>query len=170
MTKTPGIDMTTGSLGNGIGAAVGMALSAKMDGRSSTIYALVGDGELNEGIVWEAAQAAVKYELANLIVFVDINGLQSGDFCDVVMPPGDIEAKWKAFGWNTYAVDGHDLDALVLAVDLAKKSPCRPSVILARTVKGKGVSFMENNNKWHQNAPTEEEYRTAKAEIEKELQ
>lgn len=169
MTKTPGIDMTTGSLGNGFGAAVGMAIAARMERRQSIVYTLVGDGELNEGLVWEGAQAAVKYQLTNLIAFVDINGLQSGDSCDIVMPPGDIEAKWKAFGWMTYEVDGHDMEALLLALQLARKNTTQPSVILARTVKGKGVSFMENNNGWHQRAPNEQEYQAARSELEKEL-
>lgn len=167
MNKVPGVDMSTGSLGQGISVAVGMALAGKMDNKSHKIYALLGDGELQEGLVWEAAMAASHYQLNNLIAFVDNNNLQiDGAICDV-MSPFPIDAKFEAFGWNVITVeDGHDFDELRTAVEVAKKSEDKPTVIICKTVKGKCVSFMENNAGWHGKGPNAEEVKQALAELE----
>lgn len=165
MRKTPGVDMSSGSLGQGISVAVGMALGAQMADRDHHVYCLLGDGECQEGQVWEAAMSAVKFGLENLTVIVDWNGLQLMAPVSEAMPLGDLEAKWRAFGWDLLVVDGHDMAALVAALE----SPCRPGiprVILARTVKGKGVSFMENRVEWHSNAVSAERLARALAELE----
>jgi len=151
MRKTPGVDMTSGSLGHGLSAAVGMALDARMRRSPSVTYVLVGDGELQEGLIWEGAMAAAKYGLDRLVAIVDCNGLQSGGRVADIMPLDPIDRRWQAFGWNTLEVDGHDLDALVVA--LRSRVDGRPTVILARTVKGKGDARMEGNNRWHQACP-----------------
>lgn len=167
MNKVPGVDMSTGSLGQGISVAAGMALAGKMDNKSHKIYALLGDGELQEGLVWEAAMAASHYQLNNLIAFVDNNNLQiDGAICEV-MSPFPIDAKFEAFGWNVITVeDGHDFDELRTAVEAAKKSEDKPTVIICQTVKGKCVSFMENNAGWHGKGPNAEEVKQALAELE----
>jgi transketolase len=167
MNKVPGVDMSTGSLGQGISVAAGMALAGKMDNKSHKIYALLGDGELQEGLVWEAAMAASHYQLNNLIAFVDNNNLQiDGAICEV-MSPFPIDAKFEAFGWNVITVeDGHDFDELRTAVEVAKKSEDKPTVIICQTVKGKCVSFMENNAGWHGKGPNAEEVKQALAELE----
>ena len=167
MNKVPGVDMSTGSLGQGISVAAGMALAGKMDNKSHKIYALLGDGELQEGLVWEAAMAASHYQLNNLIAFVDNNNLQiDGAICEV-MSPFPIDAKFEAFGWNVITVeDGHDFDELRTAVEAAKKSEDKPTVIICKTVKGKCVSFMENNAGWHGKGPNAEEVKQALAELE----
>jgi transketolase len=167
MHLLPGIEISTGSLGHGISAAVGIALAQKIDKINAYTYALTGDGELDEGIVWEAAMAAAHYNLKNLIVFVDYNGLQiDGNTCDV-MNLGDVYKKFDAFGFNTiYVDDGHDFEKLRKAVDQAKKSEFKPSAIICKTIKGKGVSFMENNAAWHGKAPSEEQTKQALAELE----
>lgn len=167
MNKVPGIDMSTGSLGQGISAAIGMALGGKMDNKSHNIYVLLGDGELQEGLVWEAAMAAGHYKLKKLIAFVDNNNLQiDGAVCDV-MSPYPIDAKFAAFNWNVIMVDnGHDFDELRNAVEAAKKSEDKPTVIICKTTKGKGVSFMENNAGWHGKGPNAEEVKQALAELE----
>lgn len=167
MNKVPGIDMSTGSLGQGISVAAGMALAGKMDNKSHKIYALLGDGELQEGLVWEAAMAASHYQLNNLIAFVDNNNLQiDGAICEV-MSPFPIDAKFEAFGWNVITVeDGHSFDELRTAIEVAKKSEDKPTVIICKTVKGKCVSFMENNAGWHGKGPNADEVKQALAELE----
>lgn len=153
----PGIDMSTGSLGQGLSAASGMALAARMDNRSSRVYAVLGDGELQEGMVWEAAMFAAHYKLDNLTAFVDFNGLQIDGPIEQVMSPLPIPEKWQAFGWNVLQIDGHDHQAIYQAIQEAKACKGRPTVIVATTVKGKGVCKMENAVDWHGKAPSQEE-------------
>ena len=169
MRHVPGVDMSTGSLGQGISAAVGMALAGKADKKSYRVYALLGDGELEEGQVWEAAMAAAKYRLDNLCAVVDVNGLQIDGKTADVMPTEPLDQKFAAFGWNVLTCDGHDLAALTAAFDQAGKAQGQPTVILARTVKGRGVSFMENDAGWHGKAPNDEQYAAARAELEAAL-
>jgi transketolase len=152
MKKTPGVDATSGSLGNGLSIGVGMAIAAKYRNKSYHTYVILGDGELQEGIVWEAAMCASKYRLDNLIVFVDNNGWQSGDSIAKVSGLPPILPKWQAFGWHCQAIDGHDLAQIIAAVAGAKKAG-GPAVIVATTVKGKGLEFMENDNSWHKRVP-----------------
>ena len=147
----PGVEFSTGSLGHGLGAAAGMALGAKLDGAENRIFAIVGDGECNEGSVWEAAQSAAFFRLDNLTVIVDHNHLQSLDTCENTMLTGTLAEKWRAFGWSVAELDGHDHDALRTA--LARSHPGRPLAIIAHTVKGKGVPFMENDVLWHYRFP-----------------
>jgi transketolase len=166
MSDTPGVDMTTGSLGNGLGAAVGMAVGGKMDRMNFHVFSLLGDGELNEGVVWEAAQFAAKYRLNNLTAIIDWNRYQSCGSCEDIMPPGNMEAKWRAFGWDTERIDGHDIEQINSSLSKAKERHSdRPKVFIAQTVKGKGVSFMENNNEWHQKGLKEEEWEVASREL-----
>ena len=165
MNTVPGVDMSTGSLGQGISAAVGMALSNKLHGLPYHVYALLGDGELQEGQVWEAAMAAAHYHLDQLLAFVDHNGLQIDGKVVDVMNPTPIDEKFKAFGWHVQVVDGHDFEALIEACEKAKAVKGQPSVIIAKTIKGKGVSFMENQAKWHGTAPNEEQLAQALAEL-----
>ncbi len=165
MKHTPGVDMTTGSLGIGISAACGMALSAKLDNKSYRVYSIMGDGEQEEGEVWEAAMFAAHYKLDNLTVFVDFNGLQiDGPIADVI-GPAPFEDKYLAFGWNVITIDGHDLCAIEAAVKEAEACKGKPTAIICRTVKGKGVSFMENQVGWHGSAPNKEQYEQAVAEL-----
>ena len=165
MNKVPGVDMSTGSLGTGISAAVGMALAGKVDKASYRIFALLGDGELQEGQVWEAAMAAAHYKLDNLIAFVDNNGLQIDGNVEDVMSPAPIGAKFEAFGWFVQEIDGHDFNAIAEALNKAKEQKGHPSIIVAHTVKGKGVSFMENQASWHGSAPSAEQVAIAKEEL-----
>ncbi len=166
MRKTPGLDATTGSLGQGLSLGVGMALGAKIGGKGYRVYVLMGDGEVNEGQVWEAAACAAKYRLDNLIGIVDVNGLQNDGPTDEIMPMQPLAEKWRAFGWNVLEIDGHDMEQIVNALESAKDSnQGKPTVIIARTVKGKGVSFMENVVEWHSGAPTDAELEQALAEI-----
>ncbi|MGV8906595.1 MAG: transketolase [Acetobacterium sp.] len=167
MNKVPGVDMSTGSLGQGFSAATGMALGGKVDNKAHNIFVLLGDGELQEGLVWEAAMAAGHYKLNKLIAFVDNNNLQiDGAICDV-MTPHPIDDKFAAFNWNVIVVeDGHNFDELRVAVKTAKRSEDRPTVIICKTVKGKCVSFMENNAGWHGKGPNAEEVKQALAELE----
>lgn len=169
MRHVPGVDMSTGSLGQGISAAVGMALAGKLDGRDYRVYALLGDGEVEEGQVWEAAMSAAKFRLDNLCAVVDVNGLQIDGPTADVMPSEPLDAKFAAFGFHVIPVDGHDFAALQAAFDQAARTKGRPTVLLARTVKGRGVSFMENNAGWHGKAPNAEQYEQAKAELEAAL-
>jgi len=162
----PGVDMATGSLGQGISAANGMALSAKLDNKSYRVYSILGDGELQEGQVWEAAMFAAHYKLDNLCAFVDNNGLQIDGKITDVMSPLPIDEKFKAFGWNVLYADAHDFDSLRAAVSSAKECKGKPSVIVMKSVKGKNVSFMENQASWHGTAPNEEQYNAAVAEID----
>ncbi len=165
MGFVPGVDMSTGSLGQGISAAVGMALAGKMDGRDYRVYALLGDGELDEGQVWEAAMAAAKFGLGNLCAMVDVNGLQIDGKTSAVMPTEPLDEKFAAFGWNVVKADGHDFDQLRAAFAAAKKTVDKPTVILMKTVKGKGVSYMENDPQWHGKAPGEELFLKGEAEL-----
>lgn len=165
MNKTPGCDMTAGSLGNGLSCGVGMALAAKMDKLPSQIYVVLGDGEIQEGAIWEGAMTAAHYQLDNLVAIVDNNGLQlDGNTCDV-MNIEPIADKWASFGWNVINVDGHDLGALIAAFESARQTKVKPTVLVADTTKGKGVSFMEDQCDWHGRWPTEEETRKALAEL-----
>lgn len=165
MVHVPGVDMSTGSLGQGLSAAVGMAIAGKMDSAAYRVYALMGDGEIEEGQIWEAAMSAAKYKLDNLCGIVDVNGLQIDGRTADVMPSEPLDAKFAAFGWNVIKADGHDFDSLRAALAAAKAEKDRPSVILAKTVKGKGVSFMENDPGWHGKAPNAEQYEQAMTEL-----
>ena len=166
MKKTPGVDFTAGSLGHGLSIGVGMAIAGKwIDKKDYSVYVVLGDGELQEGLVWEAAMSAYKYKLDNLITFVDCNGWQSCGTVAETMPTKSLAQKWSAFGWKTIEIGGHDYREIIDAIGLAKRSKGRPSVILAETVKGKGVSYMENDNSWHQKAPTDEQMRIAEREL-----
>lgn len=169
MNETPGVDMSTGSLGQGISAAVGMALAGKMDDRNYRVYAILGDGEIEEGQVWEAAMSAAKYHLDHLCAIVDVNGLQIDGSTADVMPSEPLDKKFEAFNWNVLHVDGHDYAAIAAALEQAAACKDKPTVILARTIKGKGVSYMENNAGWHGKAPNDEQYEIAKAELERAL-
>ncbi|MGI6368690.1 MAG: transketolase [Anaerolineae bacterium] len=164
MVKTPGVDMTAGSLGHGLSAALGMALAARITGRDYRTWVIIGDGEMQEGSIWEAALAAPNLKLANLTVILDRNRIQNDDFVERIMPIEPVADKWKAFGWAVHEIDGHDMAAIVDALE-GTKSASGPTLILARTVKGKGVSFMENNPYWHGNAPNSEQALAACAEI-----
>ena len=166
MVHVPGVDMSTGSLGQGLSAAVGMALAAKLDGAGYRVFALMGDGEIEEGQIWEAAMSAAKYGLSNLCGIVDVNGLQIDGRTADVMPAEPLDAKFAAFGWNVIKADGHDFDSLRAAFAAARAEKDRPSVILAKTVKGKGVSFMENEAGWHGKAPNAAQYERAVAELD----
>ena len=169
MNTVPGVDMSTGSLGQGVSAAVGMAMAAKYQGKTNRVYSLLGDGEIQEGQVWEACMAAAHYKLDNLCIVVDNNGLQiDGNVADV-MSPYPIVDKLLAFGFNVHAVDGHDFEALEKAFDNAKKTKGQPTAIVMSTVKGKGVSFMENNAGWHGKAPNDAEYEQAMSELKAQL-
>lgn len=165
MHHVAGVDMSTGSLGQGVSAAVGMALAAKMDGAGHRVYALLGDGELGEGQVWEAMMSAAKYQLDQLCVIVDVNGLQIDGKTSDVMPTEPLDGKFTAFGCYVINVDGHDLDALEAAFETAALHKGSSTVILARTVKGKGVSFMEDDAGWHGKPPNEAQYQEARAEL-----
>lgn len=167
MKMTPGVDMTTGSLGQGISAACGMALAGRLDGRPYRVYVLLGDGELEEGQVWEAAMFAAHHKLDNLTAFVDYNGLQIDGPVREVMSPLPIPDKWRAFGWNVLEIDGHDYHAIYDAIQTAKTVKGRPTVIVAHTVKGKGVGSMENVVDWHGKAPSRQECDAFLAELEK---
>lgn len=166
MNTVPGVDMSTGSLGQGISAAVGMALAGKLDNKDYRVYSLLGDGELAEGQVWEATMSAAHYKLDNLTAFVDHNGLQIDGKVSEVMGSDPVDAKFEAFGWNVITIDGHDFDAIKDAIDEAKKTKEKPTVIICETIKGKGVSFMENEYSWHGAAPTKEQCEKALRELE----
>ena len=169
MHHVRGVDMSTGSLGQGISAAVGMALAGKLDKKDYRVYAVLGDGEIEEGQVWEAFMSAAKYGLDNLCAVIDVNGLQIDGRTADVMPSEPLDGKMAAFGWNVIQVDGHDLAALSAAFDKAKENKGAPTVLLAKTVKGKGVSFMENQAGWHGKAPNADEFAVAKAELEAKI-
>ncbi len=163
----PGVDMSSGSLGQGISAAVGMALSAKLSDEDYRVYTLLGDGEIQEGQVWEAAMFAGHRKLDNFVAIVDNNNLQIDGAVDEVCTPYPIDEKFKAFNFHVINVDGHDFDALKAAFDEAKATKGQPTAIIAKTVKGKGVSFMENQASWHGTAPNDEQYAQAMEELEK---
>ena len=165
----PGVDMSSGSLGQGISVACGMALSAKISNDTYKVYTILGDGEIQEGQVWEAAMFAAHYKLDNLVAVVDNNGLQIDGNIKDVMSPYPIVDKFKAFGWHVIEMDAHDFDAIEKAFDEAEKISGQPVVIVQKSVKGKGVSFMENNVSWHGTAPNQEQYEQAKSEREAAL-
>ena len=167
MQHTPGIDMSSGSLGQGISAAVGMALSAKISGDSYRVYTLLGDGEIQEGQVWEASMFAGAKHLDNLCVIVDNNNLQIDGPIGEVNPPHPIDDKFKAFNFHVINIDGHNFDEIRMALNEAKTIKGQPTAIIMKTVKGKGVSFMENNAGWHGSAPNDEQYAIAMADLEK---
>ena len=167
MQHVPGIDMSSGSLGQGISAATGMALAGKLDNKDYRVYTLLGDGEIQEGQVWEAAMLAGHRKLDNLVVIVDNNGLQIDGCVDDVCSPNPIDKKFEAFNFHVITVDGHDFDALRKAFKEAKETKGMPTCIILKTVKGKGVSFMENQAGWHGKAPNDEEYAIAMADLEK---
>lgn len=165
MMHVKGVDMSTGSLGQGLSAAVGMALAGKADHKDYRVYAVLGDGEIAEGQIWEAAMSAAKYKLDNLCAVVDVNGLQIDGATADVMPSEPLDQKYEAFGWNVIHVDGHDYAAIAGAFEQARAVKGRPTMLLARTIKGKGVSFMENEFGWHGKAPNDAQYEQAKAEL-----
>jgi len=167
--KCPGVDATAGSLGVGFGQAVGFALDARLSGRDYKVYAVLGDGEIQEGIVWEAANTAARHGLDNLIIVVDQNGLQNDGFCKDIMAVGDTEQKFRAFGWQTARINGHRVEEILPALELARASKGRPYCIVADTIKGKGVSFMENVRAWHGKAPSAEQRAQAIKEIQEAL-
>ena len=165
MKHIPGVDMSTGSLGLGISAACGMALSAKISEKTYRVYSILGDGESQEGQVWEAAMFAAHYGLNNLCVFVDSNGLQIDGPVSEVMNPNPLDEKFKAFGWNVMVIDGHNFDEIDAAVKAAKNSD-KPFAVVCKTVKGKGVSYMENQCSWHGSAPNKEQYEIGMKDLE----
>lgn len=165
MKHIPGVDMSTGSLGLGISAACGMALSAKISEKKYRVWTILGDGESEEGQVWEAAMFAAHYGLNNLCAFVDFNGLQIDGPVTEVMNPTPLDKKFEAFGWNVITIDGHDFDQIEKAVNAAKNS-AKPTAVIAKTIKGKGVSYMENAVSWHGSAPNKEQYELGMKELE----
>ena len=166
MVHVPGVDMSTGSLGQGLSCAVGMALAAKTTGKTFRTYAMCGDGEIEEGQIWEAAMAAAKWDLDNLCVFLDNNGLQIDGTNDEVMPSAPLDKKFESFNWNVLSIDGHDFAQIEKALNAARACKGKPTMIIMKTVKGKDVSFMENNAGWHGKAPNDEQFAVAKAELE----
>jgi len=169
MRSVPGVDMSTGSLGQGISAAVGMAMAGKLDKKDYRVYAILGDGELQEGQVWEASMAAAHYKLDNLTAFLDHNGLQIDGKITDVMSPEPVAGKFEAFGWNVLKVDGHDIEGIIESISKAGETKGKPTIIIADTTKGKGVSFMENQAGWHGTAPNKEQRDQAIAELSKAL-
>ena len=161
----PGVDMTTGSLGQGLSSANGMAIAGKIDNKPYRVYCIVGDGEIEEGQIWEAAMTASKYKLDNLCVIVDNNNLQIDGTIEEVMSPYPIDEKFKSFGLEVINIDGHDIDEIMKAFEVAKNIKGKPTCIIAKTVKGKGISFMENQVGWHGKAPNGEEYQKAMIEL-----
>jgi transketolase len=165
MRKVPGVEMSTGSLGQGLSAANGMALADKLDGRTNSVYVMVGDGEMQEGQIWEAAMAAAHYKLDNVTGFLDYNGLQIDGRIEEVMNSAPVADKWRAFGWHVLEIDGHDFTQIAGAVEEAKEVKGKPTMIVAKTVKGKGVSFMEDQVGWHGVALKPEELERALVEL-----
>jgi len=169
MKKCPGIDISTGSLGQGFACAAGMALAGKRDGKDYRVFAILGDGECDEGEIWEAANVCQKYKLDNIIAFVDYNGLQLDGTTDEIMPEANLTERFAAFGFDTYDIDGNDMEQIVRVLDEIRGSKNgKPKMILARTVKGKGVSYMENQCDWHGKAPNDEQYAQAMKELDEE--
>ena len=167
MKRCPGVDISTGSLGQGLSVAVGMALAAKRDGKSYRVFSMVGDGESDEGQIWEAVETAAKYNLDNLVIFLDRNRLQNDGTCAEVMPNGDLVAKFTAFSCQTWEIDGHNMNEILDALEAVRADQSgKPKCIVAHTVKGKGVSFMENVVQWHGMAPNDEQYAQAMKDIE----
>lgn len=166
MRKTPGVEMTSGSLGIGLSAANGMALGNRYQGIGARVYCMIGDGEINEGQIWEAAATASHYHLDNLVAFTDVNGLQNDAETKKVKDMLDIAEKWKAFGFHTIEINGHDFNEIFAALDEARNCKGRPTAVISHTIKGKGVSFMENVVAFHGKTPTKEEYENGMAELE----
>ena len=169
MKHVPGVDMSTGSLGQGLSTAVGMALAAKLQGKAYRTYAICGDGEFQEGQIWEALMAAAKWNLDNLCAFIDVNGLQIDGATKDVMPNEPLDKKLEAFNWHVVKIDGHDVNQILAALAEARNTQGKPTAILMTTVKGKGVSFMENQAGWHGKAPNTDEFAIAKAELEAKI-
>ena len=167
--KTPGVDMTAGSLGNGLGIGLGMAYYQKLRGIDSRVYVILGDGELNEGTVWEAVMCAPTLKTDNLIAFVDVNRFQSCGACSDILQMENIAGSWRSFGWNVLEIDGNSMTQVQDSITEAKSCCGRPTVIVAHTVKGKGVSFMEDDNSWHQRVVTTEQFNKAMAELEENV-
>ena len=167
MRKTPGVDISTGSLGQGLSAANGMALAARLDGSQRRVFVILGDGEIQEGQVWEAAMTAAHYRLDNLTAFLDSNGLQIDGWVNDVKLQEPLVEKWRSFGWHVLEVDGHDFPAMMDAVNEAISHKEAPTMIIARTIKGKGISFMENQADWHGKAPGKDDYEKMLLELEK---
>ena len=167
--KIPGVDMSSGSLGQGISAANGMALAGKIDKKDYRVYTVLGDGEIQEGQVWEAAMFAAHYKLDNLVAFVDYNSLQIDGAIQDVMSPEPIADKFEAFGWNVISIDAHDIEQIDNALQKAKATKGKPTMIVAKSTKGKGVSFMENNVSWHGSAPNDEQFKIAEAELDAKI-
>jgi transketolase len=167
MRKTPGVDMTSGSLGQGLSIGIGLALGAKLNNQYFNTYVLLGDGELNEGQVWEAAMFANKVKLDNLIAIIDYNGVQLDGSCNEIMPIFPLKQKWESFGWRVIEINGHNIAEILNGLEWAKQITDAPVVVIADTVKGKGVSFMENNHKWHGTPPSKEQYERAIKELER---
>lgn len=165
MKHIPGVDMSTGSLGLGVSAACGMALSAKINKKDYRVYAIMGDGESEEGQIWEAAMFAAHYRLDNLCVFLDFNGLQIDGPIDEVISPAPFENKFTSFGWNVVSIDAHDFEAIEGAIEKSKSVRHRPTLVVAKSIKGKGVSYMENNVKWHGSAPDLEQFERGLSDI-----
>ena len=165
MIKTPGIDMTAGSLGHGLSVGLGMALGGKLQGKDYSVWIIIGDGESQEGSIWEAAMAAANWKVDNLTAILDRNNLQNDDFVDDIMSIEPLADKWRAFGWNVVEIDGHDMEEVVEALEGAKAHKGQPTMIIAKTVKGKGVSFMENVCEWHGKAPSKQQADQALEEI-----
>lgn len=163
--KTPGVDLSTGPLGLGLSAGIGMALAAKLNNLDYYTYVLMGDGEIQEGIIWEAAMSAAKFKTDNLIGILDKNGVQLDGTTEQIMPMGDLAAKWESFGWNVISVDGHDVTEIDGGIRTAKQTKGKPSIIIASTVKGKGISFMEGKNTWHGKPIGKEDYAQAMREL-----
>ncbi len=165
MKNIPGVDMTTGSLGQGLSAAVGMAIAGKMDNKNYRVYCVLGDGEIEEGQIWEAAMSANKYKLDNLCIIVDNNNLQIDGTIKEVMSPYPIDEKFRSFGFEIIKIDGHNIQEIIDAFDVAKNVKEKPVCIIAKTIKGKGISYMENQVGWHGKAPNEEQYKIALEEL-----
>ena len=165
MCKTPGIDMTAGSLGHGLSAGLGMALAGRLRRKPYRVWVIIGDGEMQEGAIWEAAMAAAGFRVDNLTAIVDRNRIQNDDFVDRVMPIEPVADKWRAFGWDVTEIDGHDMAQVVAALEASRAIAGRPSMIIAHTIKGKGVSYMENVPAWHGRAPNRAEAEQALGEI-----
>ena len=169
MKYVPGVDMSTGSLGQGLSTAVGMALAAKLQNKSYRTYAICGDGEMAEGQIWEALMAAAKWNLDNLCIFIDVNGLQIDGATKDVMPTEPLDKTLEAFNWHVVKIDGHDVTQILAALSEARRTKGKPTAILMSTTKGKGVSFMENQAGWHGKAPNDDEFAIAKAELERKI-
>lgn len=165
MNKAEGVDMTSGSLGNGIAIGSGMAIAAKHLKRDYNVFVIVGDGELQEGICWEGINSAASHKLDNLIVFVDKNGWQSGGTVTATIGDNNVKERFEAFKWHAQEIDGHNIDEIIAAIAAAKNEKGRPSVIVCDCIKGKGISYMENDNAWHKGVPTDEQYEIAVKEL-----